>query len=317
MKRITLFMLALITIAAFSCKSGTEVKPASPIIDSLSSTLAFPTTPLVPVVVAGSKDNSGYTNATAGSAKFNQPSGIFVNTDGTLLVADLGNGAVRKITNSVVSTIVKNSGLVGISDLAASKDGTIAMNDRGTTVLYKNGNLNYIDMPGCQHCSTGGLSKSADGTFFWYANNLYDGESAVFLESIKPNGNPGGGTGGGIATSEDALVAATSVSTTLNDNKFITLQQTIYEITHSGALYHVLPNTTFDGLTDIAVNKDGTKLYIADGGDIKLITRCSTCPTILTVLIAHVDATGLALSNSEKVLFFTSAKHHTVNKINL
>jgi hypothetical protein len=213
--------------------------------------------------------------------------------------------------------VIKSSGLVGISNIAGTKDGTIALNDQGTTVLYKANNLNYINFPGCQHCSTGGVSKSADGTFFWYVNNLYDGESAVNLDAIRPDGNPGGGQGRQIAASDSAIVFGTAVSTTLNDNKFVTLLHGIYEITHSGALLNILAPTTFDGLTDITVNKDGTKLYLADNGDIKLITRCTTCPTILTVLATHVDATGLALSNSEKVLFFTSVKNHTVSKLNL
>ena len=274
-----------------------------PAIDSRNSVIALPSSP-VPILVAGFKDHAGYTNATAGSAKFNQPYGIFVNPDGTLLVADQRNGAVKKIANGVVSTVVIDSNLVGISNIAGTKDGTIAMNNQGFTVLYKGGNLNYINFPGCQHCSTGGVSRSADGSFFWYANNLYDGESAVYLESIKPNGDPGGGPSASIAKSQDAVVAATAVSTTLNDNKFIALQQTIYEVTHAGKVLHILSITTFDELTDIAVNKDGTKLYVADRGNIKLITRCSlSCPTLLTALIAHVDATGLALSNSEKVLF--------------
>jgi hypothetical protein len=325
MKKISLFLFAVFMTGLFACKRGDEITPPSSPTNSsetssVSSTAAVQAAAAVPTVVAGSKDHAGYVNATGGSARFNQPYGIFVNPDGTLLVADQRNGAVRKISNSVVSTVVKNSGLVGISNLARTNDGTIAMNDQGTTVLYKSGPLNYINFPGCQHCSTGGLSKSADGTFFWYPNNLYDGESVVYLESIKPDGTPGAGAGGAIASTDGAdgaIVYATAVSTTSNDNKFVTLPHGVFEVTHSGSVLNILSPTTFDGLTDIAVNKDGTKLYLADKGDIKVITRCATCPTLLTVLAAHVDATGLALSNSEKVLFFTSSLHHTVNKINL
>jgi DNA-binding beta-propeller fold protein YncE len=316
MKKIIFLMFTVMIIAAFSCKRSDEVMPSSPTTNQDSSTLADQAIAPVPVIVAGSRDHAGYTNATGGSARFNQPSGIFVNPDGTLLVADSRNGAVRKIANSVVSTVVKDARLVGTSSLAASKDGTIALNDEGETVLFKSGNLTFLENIGCPHCSTGGLSKSSDNSFFWYLTNIYDGESAVHLNAISPNGD-NLHRGGIIAESDAAPVYATAVSTTLNDNKFVTLQHTIYELTHSGTLAHILPNTTFDGLTSIAVNKDGTKLYVADNGDIKLITRCNTCPTLLTVLVAHADASGLALSNSEKVLFFTSSKHHTVNKINL
>lgn len=299
-----------------SCKKNAEIVTPTPETISSSPEVAAAQA-LIPILIAGSKDHAGYTNSTGTGARFNQPYGIFVNADGTLLVADQRNGAVRKITNSVVSTLVKNTGLVGISNIAGSKDGTVALNDNGATVLYKANNLNFVDLPGCQHCSTGGVSKSADGSFFWYVNNLYDGESAVNLEAIRPDGNPGGGKTRQVASSDSAIVYATAVSSTLNDNKFLTFPHGIYEVTHSGSVLNILTPTTFDGLTDIAVNKDGTKLYLADKGDIKLITRCTTCPTVLTVLATHVDATGLALSNSEKVLFFTSVKHHTVSKINL
>jgi hypothetical protein len=329
MKKISFFLFAVSATCLFACKRSAEVIPtssetSSPETTSVHGTSVGATGPVqaaaaaVPIVVAGSRDHAGYTNASGGSARFNQPYGIFVNPDGTLLVADQRNGAVRKITNGVVSTVVKNTSLVGISNLARTNDGTIAVNHGGTTVLYRSGGLNPIYKIGCPHCSTGGLSKSADGTFFWYPDNLFDGESVVYLESIKPDGTFGAGAGGAIAHSDDAnIVAATAVSTTLNDNKFITLKHGVYEVTHAGALLNILPPTTFGGLTDIAVNKDGTKLYLADQGDIKLITRCAGCPTLLTVVATHVDAKGLALSNSEKVLFFTSSLHHTVNKVNL
>ncbi|MEN0054124.1 MAG: hypothetical protein AAGC65_10665 [Mucilaginibacter sp.] len=316
MKKNCLFMLAVMLIAA-ACKRSEEITPSAPEISSTGNATAVQNASLVPVIVAGSKDHAGYVNAAGGSARFNQPYGIFVNTDGTLLVADQRNGAVRKILNGVVSTVIKNTQLVGISSLAAVKDGTLALNDQGTTVLVKGGMLNYISFPFCEHCNTGGLSKSAGGDFFWYVNNVYDGISGVSLEAIKPNGDPINGIGGVVAESDSALVFGTSMSTTLNDNKFITTDKGIYEITHSGALLNILTPSTFDGLTDIAANKDGTKLYLADKGDIKLVTRCTSCPTVLTVLATHVDATALALSNSEKVLFFTSAKHHTISKINL
>jgi hypothetical protein len=317
MKKIIMLMFTVLTITVFSCKRDDEVKPSSPTANSDKATLAEQGVSLVPLVVAGSKDHAGYTNATGTNARFNHPYGITVNTDGTLLVADSLNGAIRKIENSVVSTVVKDPLIVGLRNLAVTKDGTIALNHWGNTVLYKNGNLNFLDDPGCPHCSTGGLSKSADGTFFWYNKNLSDGRSEVILRSITVNGDAGPSNGGLIVDSDTEFVYGTAVTTSLHDNKFITLHKSIYQFSHSGNLYPILPNTPFIALTDIVVSNDGTKLYVADNGDIKVINRCSTCQTTLSVLAANVDATGLALAHSEKVLFFTSSKHHTVNKINL
>lgn len=317
MKRIVVLMSAVLLITASSCKRSNEVEPEAPATVSTNPSLIVQDVSPVPIIVAGAKDQAGYTNGTGASARFNQPYGIFVNTDGTLLVTDQKNGAIRKIANSVVSTIVKNTILTGSTSIAATKDGTIGLNDEGTIVLYKNGSFNFIEDDFCVHCSVGGLNKNADATFFWYADNYYDGDSWVSLESIKPDGNAAVGNRPIYNSPDGSLVQASAVSTSLNDNKFIALQHGVYQVTHSGVINNILSPNTFGGLTDIAVNKDGTKLYVADKGDIKLITRCSTCPTKLTVLVAHVDATGLALSNSEKVLFFTSVKHHTVSKINL
>jgi hypothetical protein len=154
--------------------------------------------------------------------------------------------------------------------------------------------------------------------FFWYNRNLFNsfnGTSSVNLWSITVNGDVRPTGGGFLVNSETELLFGTAVTASLHDNKFITLHQRIYQFSHSGNVYRILPNTPFTALTDIVINRNGTKLYVVDNGDIKVINRCSTCETTLSVLAAHVDATGLALAHSEKVLFFTSSKHHTVNKI--
>ncbi|MDE2482119.1 MAG: hypothetical protein KGN02_08010 [bacterium] len=46
----------------------------------------------------------GFANGPAAQARFNHPSGVAVEPDGTILVADTGNGCIRKIEKGIVST---------------------------------------------------------------------------------------------------------------------------------------------------------------------------------------------------------------------
>lgn len=59
--------------------------------------------------VAGGTE--GWRDATGGEAQFNTPSGIAVSPDGTLVVADTGNNAIRRVTpGGVVTTVAGGAG---------------------------------------------------------------------------------------------------------------------------------------------------------------------------------------------------------------
>ncbi len=106
-------------------------------------------------VVAGGVDGQtasdgvyegGYVNGTVAKAKFSNPQGVAVSDDGTIYVADTGNGVVRKISDGRVSTfltsaegnaetfpvsprgLVLKGNTIYVSDVFAQKVGVFALN---------------------------------------------------------------------------------------------------------------------------------------------------------------------------------------------
>jgi hypothetical protein len=73
-------------------------------------------------VFAGADGTSGSTDATGGSARFNQPQGLAIDSSDNLYVGDAGNFKIRKITSGAVVTTLAGSGSSG----SANADGTSA-----------------------------------------------------------------------------------------------------------------------------------------------------------------------------------------------
>ncbi len=83
----------------------------------------------------------GFTNGTGTNARFSNPRGIAIDTEGTLYIADTGNNRIRKITPSgVVSTLAGSN--AGFADAT----GTEALfNNPESLVLDPDGNLLVTD----------------------------------------------------------------------------------------------------------------------------------------------------------------------------
>lgn len=63
----------------------------------------------VRTVLTGTSGEEGYTDGLAAAARFRSPMGIAVDADGTVYIADTGNGAVRRLRGGVVSTLAHSS----------------------------------------------------------------------------------------------------------------------------------------------------------------------------------------------------------------
>ncbi len=70
---------------------------------------------------AGRASNAGLTNATGSAARFSAPDSVCVDSNGNVLVADFGNGAVRKITPEGVVT--KYADAANAAGVALGSDG--------------------------------------------------------------------------------------------------------------------------------------------------------------------------------------------------
>lgn len=90
----------------------------------------------VTTTLAGSPRLPGYVDATGSSARFNNPSGLCVNSSGEIFVVDSLNVVVRKVSQSgVVTTIAGNSGLgtLGGQDITSEGIGSACRFGTGST----------------------------------------------------------------------------------------------------------------------------------------------------------------------------------------
>jgi sugar lactone lactonase YvrE len=101
------------------------------------------------ITIAGTR-TPGYINATDELAYFNKPSGVAVDAQGNVYVADQGNSAIRKITSAdVVTTIAggpSQSTLLNYpSAIAIDKSGNLYVADEsGRIIQYTTANVLYI-----------------------------------------------------------------------------------------------------------------------------------------------------------------------------
>jgi sugar lactone lactonase YvrE len=67
-------------------------------------------------IVAGLPGVSGSADGPVGSARFNAPEGVAVDSEGAVYIADTANHTIRKILNGVVTTAAGRAGLAGAVD---------------------------------------------------------------------------------------------------------------------------------------------------------------------------------------------------------
>ncbi len=101
-------------------------------------------TTLAGISKRGSKDGSGF------SAQFNAPTGVAVDNNGNIYVADSGNSSIRKISASNITTLVGSAGIQGSADgigsaaqlyypegITVDKSGNVYVADVGNNTIRK------------------------------------------------------------------------------------------------------------------------------------------------------------------------------------
>jgi sugar lactone lactonase YvrE len=106
--------------ARFFCLSGVAVDGAGTlyVADQWNHTVRRVTSAGVVTTLAGLAGNSGTNDGTATAARFNNPSGVAVDTADNVFVADLLNHTIRKITSAGSVTT-----LAGLAEVSGTNDG--------------------------------------------------------------------------------------------------------------------------------------------------------------------------------------------------
>jgi sugar lactone lactonase YvrE len=105
--------------ARFFFPSGITLDSSGNLYVADNSTIRKITPALIVSTLAGSAGKPGSADGTGNNARFSFPSGVAVDSDGSVYVSDFGDNTIRKITSAaVVSTIA------GLTSLGGSADGT-------------------------------------------------------------------------------------------------------------------------------------------------------------------------------------------------
>ena len=101
-------------------------------------------------VFAGAVMNAGMMDGPAEQARFNQPAGLFVTPQNELLVADLGNGVIRRIDlltpGNPVTTLPSNMWMYRPAAVAQAPDGTVYVVETGMmrVIALQNGTVRVV-----------------------------------------------------------------------------------------------------------------------------------------------------------------------------
>jgi len=147
------------TAASFNYPEGLAVDQAGNVyVADVGNNMIRKISPSGVVSTFAGKGTSGFVNGAAAAATFNKPTGVAVNFDGNVFVADAGNNAIREIsTNGMVTTVSGNgtqgstNGLTGAESsynyptgLVISSTGYMFVADQGNNLIreiYPNGEV--------------------------------------------------------------------------------------------------------------------------------------------------------------------------------
>jgi sugar lactone lactonase YvrE len=140
----------------------------------------------VATTIAGSKE--GFADGTGALAAFHTPSGMAIDKDGNLYVADTGNNAIRKVTPQGVVTTIAGGGKAGFADGPAN---TARFNGPLGVAIDKSGTLYIADTYNdrIRVLGTDGMVRTLAGGA---APGFQDGAQALFdtpcAIALAPNG---------------------------------------------------------------------------------------------------------------------------------
>jgi sugar lactone lactonase YvrE len=152
--------------ALFNQPQGIAVDAAGNVYvsDTNNSTLRKVTAAGVVTTFAGAAGQTGASDGTGASARFNYPEGLAVDASGNIYVADFGNSTVRKVTSGgSVSTL---AGTAGASGSADGQGGSASFNHPSAVALDAAGNVYVADTSNqtVREITAGGAVSTLAGT---------------------------------------------------------------------------------------------------------------------------------------------------------
>jgi sugar lactone lactonase YvrE len=140
--------------ASFNCPWGLAIDgDGNLIVADINNHLIRKITPDgIVTTVAGVRGGAGFADGPALNSKFNDPTGVALDGDGNIFVADDGNCRVRKITpDGVVSTVAGS----GEEDHADGRGTSAKFTDPGTITIDGNGDLFVGDLKHIRRIAAG------------------------------------------------------------------------------------------------------------------------------------------------------------------
>jgi DNA-binding beta-propeller fold protein YncE len=284
------------SLARFNQPWGLAVDGANNVYvaDILNHTIRKITPGGIVTTLAGVAGSPGFTNGPANAAQFSRPTGVAVNSAGTVVyVADYNNHLIRQISGGVVTTLAGSVGVFGTNDgtgVSAQFHNPfgVVVNSAGTLVYVSDQysqTIRMITVPGGVVTTLAGspnLAGSADG-----ANNAarFNQPRGIALDS---NGNlyvadAGNLTvrkilsGGGVSTLAGAVTNSGFTDGTGSAARFSNLN----------------PMSMLGGPCGVAVDSGGN-VYVTDQGNhtIRKITPGGSVTTLAGLALASGSADG-------------------------
>ena len=166
------------TTATFRNPTGVAVDAPGMVYvaDSSNHTIRKITPSGVVSTLAGLAGSPGNSDGSGSAARFSTPTGVAVDTAGTVYVADGGNRAIRKITAAgIVSTLVILNSTTTPEQIAVGLDGTVYVGAKICCVVYTSeilkitptGTVTTIHSSTTEQLQVGGVAVDAGDTVYF------------------------------------------------------------------------------------------------------------------------------------------------------
>ncbi|MGA3023201.1 MAG: hypothetical protein ABSF98_00390 [Bryobacteraceae bacterium] len=247
------------------------------------------------VTGTGTKGFSG-DNGNATLAQLAWPAGLTVGTDGTLYVADSGNGRVRTIASGVIATVAQAPQVVDV-----------ALTAGGNLYVAAAGMLGSPDspIPGSNQFNPRALAINTAGNVVFSSGNLVQVVDIAGVHmTIAGLTGPGGFGDGGPATAA-RFVAPAGCALDATGNLYIadTGENRIREVTAKGivgTVYGTGDAATLNAPRSVALASDGS-LLIADTGNGRVLKRSSS--GAVSTLLDNLSAPSYLFPDPDGALY--------------